>query len=146
MLFSIIRFWLFQVAFFPIRFESEMNWKKSYKIDKLVVLQMIIWPIDPRGRPQSRPVVITIFTQKLIVQSLSYVKCNYIWHMDFNFCLHLYGQFPTTTGLFRYNYTACSFLQSLLTIWIQLSCSYDMSYVITFDIWEVRSMSYGAIN
>ena len=35
----------------------------------------------------------------------------------------------------------CSFLQSLLTIWMDILCSYDMSYVITFDIWKVRIMS-----
>ena len=57
--------------------------------------------------------------------------------MDFYFCLPLYGQFPTTTGLFT-----CSFLQSLLPILMQISCSYNMSYVITFDIWEVRIISY----
>ena len=54
--------------------------------------------------------------------------------MDFYFCL--YGQFSTTTGLFAYNYTTCNFLQSLLTIWMHISCSYDMSYVITYDIWK----------
>ena len=25
---------------------------------------------------------------------------------------------------------------------MHVSCSYDMSYVITFDVWEVRIMSY----
>ena len=25
---------------------------------------------------------------------------------------------------------------------MHISCSYDMSYVITFDIWEVRILSY----
>ena len=60
---------------------------------------------------------------------------------DFYFRLPLYGQFPTKSG-FCYNYTTCSFLQSLLTIWMHKSCSFDMSYVITFDIWEVRIMSY----
>ena len=25
---------------------------------------------------------------------------------------------------------------------MHISCSYDISYVITFDIWEVRIMSY----
>ena len=39
-------------------------------------------------------------------------------------------------------YTTCSFLQSMLTIWMRMSCSYDMSYLITFDIWEVRIMSF----
>ena len=62
--------------------------------------------------------------------------------MDFYFGLSLYGQFPTTTGLFMLNYPTCSFLQSLFTIWMHISFSYDMSYVITFDIWEVRIMSY----
>ena len=57
--------------------------------------------------------------------------------MDFYFSLPLYGQFPTTNCLFIWNYATCSFLQSLLTI----SCSDDTSYVITFDIWEVKIMS-----
>ena len=61
--------------------------------------------------------------------------------MDFNICLHLYRQFPTTNGLFTKSSTTCSFLKSLLTIWKHMSCSDDMSYVITFDIWEVRIMS-----
>ena len=29
---------------------------------------------------------------------------------------------------------------------MHISCSFDMSYVITFDIWEVRIMSYCATN
>ena len=62
--------------------------------------------------------------------------------MDFYLCLPLYGQFPTKSGLFRYNYDTCNnFLQSLLTNWMHVSCSYDMSYVITIDIWEVRIIS-----
>ena len=45
------------------------------------------------------------------------------------------------------NNTTCSFLQSWLTIWMYLSCSYDMSHVITFDICrEVRIMIYYEIN
>ena len=72
--------------------------------------------------------IIVLIRHKLIVHTLSYVKCNYIWHMDFYFCLPLYGQLPIKTGLFTYNYTTCSFLQSLLTIWMHISCSFDMSY------------------
>ena len=32
-------------------------------------------------------------------------------------------------------------LQTLLTILMQILCSYDMSYIITFNIWEVRIIS-----
>ena len=42
---------------------------------------------------------VRIMRYKLIVQTCSYVKCNYIWHMDFNFSLPQYGQFPITSGL-----------------------------------------------
>ena len=79
----------------------------------------------------------------ILAHSSDFLICqmNYIWHMDFSFCWPLYGQFPSTTGLFTYNYSTCSFLQSLLTMWMHISCSYDMSYVITFDICVVRIMS-----
>ena len=73
----------------------------------------------------------------------NYVKCNYIWHMDFYLCLPLYGQFPTKSGLFTYNYTNYSFLQSLLTIWMHISCSYDMLYVITYELmawWKFNNL------
>ena len=39
------------------------------------------------------------------------------------------------------NSSTCSFLQSLLTILMQILCFFHMSYVITFDIWEVCTMS-----
>ena len=61
-------------------------------------------------------------------------------NMDFYFYLPLYGQFPSTTGLFMLNYTTCRFLQSLLTIWMHISCSYDMSYVIY--IWHMGGQNY----
>ena len=61
--------------------------------------------------------------------------------MDFYFYLPLYRQFPTKTGLFMLNYTTCRLLQSF-----HISCSYNMSYVITFDTWEVKIMSYSLVD
>ena len=40
-------------------------------------------------------------TYFILAHNLDSLKCNYIEHMDFYFCLPLYGQFPTTNGLFR---------------------------------------------
>ena len=59
---------------------------------------------------------------------LSHMSNVITYDMDFYFCLPLYGQFHTSTGLIMKNYTTCRFLQSLLTIWMHISCFYDMSY------------------
>ena len=60
--------------------------------------------------------------------------------MDFYSCFPLKGQFPTTTGLFMLNYTTCSFFTSI-AYHLNTHIMLDMSYVIAFDIWEVRIMS-----
>ena len=64
--------------------------------------------------------------------------------MDFYFYMPLQEPYPTKTGLLMKIYTTCSFLQSLLTIWMYISCSYDMQYVINY-IWHMESQNYELI-
>ena len=58
--------------------------------------------------------------------------------MDFLLLFAFVRAIPTQTGLLMLIYTTCSILQSLLTIWMYISYSYDMSYVITYgksELW-----------
>ena len=52
---------------------------------------------------------------------------------------------PTISYHNWFVYVELYYLQPYTIIWMRISCSYDMSYVITFDIWEVRIMSYSAL-
>ena len=78
-----------------------------------------------------------------MVQTFSYVKCNYIWHMDFYFvCLCTDNFLPQ---LDWFVYLKLYYLQLFTIIAYYLNAHimlFDMSYVITFDIWEIRIMSY----
>ena len=63
-----------------------------------------------------------------------------IWIFTF-VCLCMDNFLPQLVCLCRTIYYLQLF-QLLLTIWMHISCFYDMSYVITFDIWEVRIMRF----
>ena len=64
--------------------------------------------------------------------------------MDFYFGLPLYGQFPTKSGLFTYNYTTCNFFTIIayhLNAHILL-----FRYAICNYIWHMGSQNYELIS
>ena len=61
--------------------------------------------------------------------------------MDFNFCLPLYGQFPTTTGLFTYRRTILPAAFYIIAYHLNAHIML-LRYVICNYIWHMGSLYY----